>query len=118
MSVKYVVQRYERYRIYEPAEGGYYYEGRVPHDFPKLQIIYDTKYEAIDALRKLVKEHNESLSDIDDGRGDTHEGFLVIGISGTFAESINHKYIGEGFDFYVEPINLRGCNRKSYIPYS
>lgn len=26
--VRYVVQRYSRFPIYEPAEGGYYYDGR------------------------------------------------------------------------------------------
>lgn len=113
--VRYVVQRYQRYAIYEPAEGGYYYEGREPDEHP--WAIFDTKQEAVDALRALVKEENESLAEMDDGRGDTNEGFLVISPSGVKAYSINHRYIGDGFDFYVEPINRRGRHREGWKPY-
>ena len=45
--VKYIIQRYERYRIYEPAEGGYYYEGKQPDEKP--WEIFATKQEAIEA---------------------------------------------------------------------
>ena len=113
--VKYVIQRYERYPIYERAEGGYYYEGREPDEYP--WEIFETKSEAIEALQKLVKESNESLSKIDDGRGETNEGFLVISPCGINAYSINHSYIGDGYDWYVEPINRRGRHRKGWQPY-
>ena len=36
MATRYVVQVYERYAIYEPAEGGYYYEGLEPFEEPEV----------------------------------------------------------------------------------
>jgi len=114
MAVKYIIQMYERYSIYEPAEGGYYYEGREP---VKYYDKYDTKQEAMKALEQLIKNKNESLSEVDDGRGDTNEGYLVIGPSGIHAYSVNHKYIGDGFDYFVEPINRRGRHKEGWKPY-
>lgn len=112
---KYVIQRYQRYPIFEPAEGGYYYEGREPDVHPYEK--FDTKQEASEALKKLVKKENESLTEIDDGRGDSNEGYLVISPNGVNAYSINHKYISDGYDFYVEPINRRGRHRKGRVSY-
>ena len=106
--VKYVIQRYERFPIYEPAEGGYYYEGREADRIP--WAVYDTKEEAISGLRKIVDENNDNITRED-------EGFLCISSNGVNAYSINHKYIGDGYDWYVEPINRRCRHRKRYVPY-
>jgi len=106
--VRYVIQRYERYRIYEPAEGGYYYEGREPDQNP--WAVYDTQDAAISDLRKIVDENNELLEGED-------EGFLIISNDGLNAYTINHKYIGDGYDWYVEPLNRRGRQRKAYEAY-
>jgi len=70
MATRYVVQVYERYAIYEPAEGGYYYEG-----------------------------------------------YLRGGADGLWAGSRNHRYIGEGYEVYVEPLKMRGCHAKGREPY-
>ena len=106
MAVRYVVQKYERYAIYEPAEGGYYYEGKEPFDY----LTLDTKPEAIEALRTLVNEANDGLTRED-------EGYLRISSCGTGAISINHRYIGDGEEYYVEPINRRGRQREGRVPY-
>jgi len=109
MGRYYVVQRYDRYSIYEPAEGGYYYEGLEPVDFSQA---FDTRQEAIDSLREFIDEENATLARED-------EGFLTFWEyeNQAGASSINHKYIGEGCEFYVEPINRRGRNRKGRVPY-
>jgi len=109
MEVKYIVQRYQRYAIYEPAEGGYYYDGLWADEHYSK---YAQKAEAISALLKLVTESNEALSNLPQARG-----YLILDPSGTKAYSINHKYIGDGCEFYVEPINRRGRHSKGYVPY-
>jgi hypothetical protein len=109
--VKYVIQRYERFPIYGPAEGGYYYNGREPDSY----AIFNTCEEANTALKKLVKETNDSYEDSDGQR----EGLLICYSGGKYAnaESVNHRYIGDGYEFYVEPIDQRGLHRKGYEPY-
>ena len=113
--VKYVVQKYTKYPIYEPAEGGYYYEGIEPEDHP--WAICNTKEEAVLRLRELVKSENEQLGDFDESQKETLKGFVLINPSGLYAHSINHKYIGDGFEYHVEPINRRGRKRRGRVPY-
>ncbi len=107
--MKYIVQHYSRYSIYEPAEGGYYYEGMEPDGEP---IIRETRAEAIEALRELVAEYNE-------GMAHESEGYLFFGENdkSAWATSGNHKYIGDGEEYYVEPMNRRGRHRKGRVPY-
>lgn len=120
--VRYIVQRYSRYAIHEPAEG-YYYDGLEPDDGHGELIIRNTKAEAIKALRMLV-EHENALMEEEyierGGSGDANdkiEGCLVISSDGVTAYSINHPYIGEGEEYYVEPMNRRGRHRKGRVPY-
>ena len=114
MAVKYIVQRYARFPIYEPAEGGYYYDGIRPDGDCST---HENKAEAIDALFKLVAESNDSLCNADDGKVQMLEGYLVLDDTGTTAYSVNHKYIGDGLEYFVEPINRRGRHRRGYVPY-
>ena len=108
--VKYVIQRYSRYPIYEPAEGGYYYEGREPDNL--LYATYNTFKEAVEGLQELVKRENEGLNEDD-------EGYLCLSVGTKVAEanSCNHKYVGAGCDWYVEPINRRGRHKEGWKPY-
>ena len=117
MSVKYVIQKYARYPIYEPAEGGYYYEG-LGSD--AVIATCDTKEETIGHLKKYIEELKNDMieanqEECDDGM--EAEGHLVISSCGTHAYSVNHKYVGEGFEFFVEPINRRGRHSKGRVPY-
>jgi hypothetical protein len=121
--MRYIVQRYSRYAIYEPAEGGYYYDGLEPDDGPGELIIRDTKAEAVEALRKLVDNDNALMEEeyLDHGgSGDANdriEGYLHISNDGAHAVSVNHRYIGDGEEYYVEPMNRRGRHRKGRVPY-
>lgn len=121
--MRYIVQRYSRYAIHEPAEGGYYYDALEPDDGPGELIIRDTKAEAIEALRKLVESENALMVEeyIEcGGSGDANdkiEGYLAISSDGTTAYSVNHRYIGEGEEYYVEHMNRRGRHRKGRVPY-
>ncbi|GHU58488.1 hypothetical protein AGMMS49975_25130 [Clostridia bacterium] len=63
--MKYIVQRYTRFPIYEPAEGGYYYDGSEADDWYE---IFDTIEEANNHLKKLVEEHNSQYEDSDGER--------------------------------------------------
>ena len=111
MAAKYIVQRYARFPIFEPAEGGYYYEGLEPDDLEK-PIIRSTKRKAAKALLNLVKTLNKGLTQED-------EGFLVCSVNKKRARafSVNHAYVGDGVEFFVEPINRRGRNSKGRVPY-
>jgi len=108
MATRYVVQVYERYAIYEPAEGGYYYEGLEPFEEP--EEVCDTKREAADALRRIVELENV-------GKTREDEGYLQGGADGLWAGSRNHRYIGEGYEVYVEPLKTRGSHAKGREPY-
>ncbi len=110
MKKKYTIQQYSRYPIYEPAEGGYYYEGLEPDNDEDEMFVYDTKVDAIDTLRIFVVEENAQIA----ANG---EGYLVLSSDGTCAYSINHKYVGEGEEYYVEPLNRRGQHTKGHVPY-
>ena len=115
--MRYVVQRYQRYPIFEPAEGSYYYDGIEPEEHPCS--IHNTKKEAIDALHKLVDVENNELLDSYYKRdnNDIPRGSLRLSSGGESALSIRHKYIGEGCEYYVEPINRRGRHRRGWQPY-
>jgi hypothetical protein len=106
--VRYVIQAYDRYPIYEPAEGGYYYEGLKS---VYTVGIYDTKEEAIEDLKKYVEEENEK-----DRLQPEDEWYLCI-FSDTEAFSVNHRYIGDGVELYVEPINRKGRHAKGWRPF-
>ena len=105
--MKYVIQMYRRYPIYEPAEGGYYYEGMAPDTYSQK---YNTKQEAMGGLREFVEEENANMSA-------KEEGYLILSSEGLEAYTINHKYIGEGFEYRVEPLNQRGHRAKGPVPY-
>lgn len=121
--MRYIVQRYSRYAIYEPAEGGYYYDGMEPDDGPGELIIRDTKAEAVEALRKLVEDENALMVEEYIERGgsgdanDRIEGYMGISADGMTAYTVNHRYIGEGYEYFVEPINRRGRHRQGRVPY-
>jgi hypothetical protein len=106
--VRYVIQRYARYPIYEPAEGGYCYDGREPDEY----TVHDTLIDAINAMRELVRTENAGLSHEDEGLLMYWEDEKSAG-----AYSVNHKYIGDGYEYFVEPINRRGRARKGKVPY-
>lgn len=98
---KYVIQMYQRYGVWEPAEGGYYYECIAPEQYE----IYNTKAKAIEELCKFVAEVNEKLEQNDPE-------YLRLNSDRTWACIVNNKYIGEGEEFYVEPYDKRGCHKR------
>lgn len=63
-KTKYYVTLYERYPIYEPAEGGYYYDGRYPiesvicYNYKRAKKILDKMADKYDVytIRRYVGE--------------------------------------------------------------
>lgn len=63
-KTKYYVTVYERYPIYEPAEGGYYYDGRYPiesvicYNYKRAKKILDKMADKYDVytIRRYVGE--------------------------------------------------------------
>jgi len=95
---KYVVTEYKNYPIYEPAEGGYYYNGR---EINGVLGKFDTREQAIEALGKHINQLN-------DGIDQNTEWYAVQSIDGDRAFTTNHNYYGEGYYWEVEPINRKG----------
>ena len=90
------VTYYEEYPIYEPAEGGYYYEG--------VQATsswgFNSKDEALEFLENIIKEDDDDWEEMSDGY-------------------INHsRYIGESRYYVVEPRNAYLSKERGWHPYS
>lgn len=95
-----LISIYRHYPIYEPAEGGYYYEGReliearyVPFFLVKRAL------DAIEAQWQSDAAPNERVVRYTDG------------------VSLTTRYIGEGMSAYVEWPWKKGCNEAEEVPY-
>ncbi len=82
------ISHYEKYPIYEPAEGGYYYEGRELTEYAEV-----SENEAQNELDELFEELKG-------------EGYVRLGNRIEFYG----KYIGEGDVYIIE--NVLGENEK------
>jgi hypothetical protein len=107
--VDYIVQGYDRYPIYEPAEGGYYYEGLEPEDADG-----HIRYANLDAAKKALAE---IVDEANDGYDKRDEGYMMISRDGLRAFTVNERYIGAGYEYYIEPTSQRGLHRKGWRPY-
>lgn len=85
---------YTEYPIYEPAEGGYYYEGREAGTFYRLNSEKQAK-------RKLAKMKKEL----------EHWGFTVCEDSAY----LDSKYIGDGEEWVIEKVY--GSRNSGWHPY-
>lgn len=89
---RYYVSLYESYPIYEPAEGGYYYEGEHLVDC----IIVGSLKRA----RRIMKREANEL------------GFTSIGKN---FSSLRGEYIGESDYIYIETV--KGIHEHGWHPY-
>lgn len=92
-KIWYYVTWYDKYPIYEPAEGGYYYEGMEAHGYFKCGSLKRAKK----YLEKWAKE----------------EGY-VISTNGRHAYE-ESRYIGEGTVMHIETV--LGIHTCGYVPY-
>lgn len=102
----YYVTKYRQYPIYEPAEGGYYYEG--------TELEYYVKTKSLNRARKLLKKvvtedapweytpHTEE--EIKEALTGTKNHFYIF-----------TKYIGEGEEWHIE--TKLGKHEHGWRPY-
>ena len=93
--MKYYISLYELYPIYEPAEGGYYYEGATH--------LGSQKCSSLRKARSIMKHVVES--------GDYGE----MTIATPWRATSDSKYIGEGYELRIE--TRPGCHERGYHPY-
>lgn len=89
------VSYYENYPIYEPAEGGYYYEGRTLVKSERL-----SRRQAKKQFSEIVKEALQDEDWVYDGHWKVYE---------------KSNYIGEGSFYCIE--KKKGSHISGYKPY-
>ena len=92
-KIWYYVTWYDKYPIYEPAEGGYYYEG--------LDESYCYKFGTLKNAKKWLKKWAEEYG-------------YKVSSNGKHAYEESH-YIGEGTVIHIETV--RGIHTCGYHPY-
>ena len=92
---KWYLSLYYKYEIFEPAEGGYFYEGNSLHS-----------YDEYDSWEEAVKGYNEAFEDEEEG---------TVYKCGLFIRETKQAHIGEG-EFLVLESKL-GIHQSGYVPY-
>ena len=87
----YYVSLYKNYPIYEPAEGGYYYEGRELYEYKKTYSLKKARR----VLRKMATEYE-----------------LCCGRNMAWTDG---KYIGDGYTAKIE--TKLGNYESGYVPF-
>lgn len=95
---------YIEYPIYEPAEGGYYYEGESVGGTPK-------KVKAGKGRRKILTLYREIQRE-----AEIHKGHAWISEDGRQCGMIG-KYIGTGFRYVLEGNRRVGRRAHGWHPY-
>lgn len=100
----YYITEYRQYPIYEPAEGGYYYEGTEMVQYTRTNNIKRARK----LLKKMVTEYYECEGIL---TPDAVEGISTLG---------NHhyhstRYVGEGMEWHIE--TKLGKNEHGWRPY-
>ena len=102
MKARYYVTLYNKYPIYEPAEGGYYYEGReIGWSFPFQEYRKARRF-----LKKCFKDCVAC--------GDTKDEYWHENASHS-RFGVSSKYVGEGW--YVTLERKQGSEVKGWTPY-
>lgn len=105
--MKYYVNYYELYPIYEPAEGGYYYSGR---EASVLNCVNSRK-KAMRIFKKIAKEFKQESPEVKSyilSHATKYDNYLA-------KVYFDGRYIGEGFGYVLtrgEPLKNKG-----YEPY-
>lgn len=101
---KYYVVSYLQYPIFEPAEGGYYYEG--------AEIDWYTPVKSLKKARKLLKRAVREFYEA--------EGSYTEEVAEAIKDTTNHfyhstRYIGDGVEWHIE--TKLGIHEHGYKPY-
>lgn len=104
MKTMYYVCQYAQYAIYEPAEGGYYYDGAELNYYKKTRNLKKARR----WLREWAREYYE------------YEGKLTEDAREYIDNANNHiyyttKYIGDGMEWHIE--TKLGKHEHGYVPY-
>ena len=91
-KTRYFVSFYEAFPIYEPAEGGYYYEGE--------QLVDSILVGSLKKARRVMRREAERLE------------FTSIGCNNS---SKRGEYIGESEYIYIETV--KGIHEHGWHPY-
>lgn len=97
----YYITLYDAYPIYEPAEGGYYYDGYQA----KWASGYETFKEAVAEISSVAQELNNA------------EGYNFVKKSAGEYEDYGDKYIGTGAVLRIENNKQFRSYEKGYQPY-
>ena len=92
MKRKYYVSYYEAFPIFEPAEGGYYYEGR--------QLIDSIKVGSLKRARRILKAESANLE---------HD---FVGKNHSYHQG---RHIGDATYLYIETV--KGKHESGWHPY-
>lgn len=92
MKHRYFVSWYEAFPIFEPAEGGYYYEGR--------ELVDSIRVGSLKKARKIMKAEAEEM------------GCDFIGKN---YSRVSGRYIGDAQYIYVETV--QGIHKSGRHPY-
>ena len=102
--MKYWVSTYELYPIYEPAEGGYYYDG----------VEYMGSLKPCKSLKKARRLLRKAITELQEIYGE--EKVYEYGWSGhLWGARTKSKYIGEGTIVRIE--TRRAGGERGYTPY-
>lgn len=124
---KVYVMLYSEYPIYEPAEGGYYYAGKVAEDLEDNE--YDSIEAAIKDAKEWVKELNEDAFEDEKWIFIDHNANEIQEHIDQMAEEFGpeegcamiayrpSKYIGEGAQIYIETPSAYKKNERGWHPY-
>ena len=100
--MKYYVTMYEKYPIYEPAEGGYYYNG--------IEVNWSLEFQTYRKARRFLKKCFKDCikcNDHKDKYWHTNENHSCFGVGS--------QYIGEGW--YVKLERKQGADVRGFTPY-
>ena len=99
---RYYVTMYEKYPIYEPAEGGYYYSG--------IQVNWSCEFKEYRKARRFLKKCFKDCIECGD---DKEKGWYTNASHSRFG--VNGRYIGDGW--YVTLEREEGAEVRGWEPY-
>lgn len=103
MNGKYYVTYYNKYPIYEPAEGGYYYSG--------IEIVESHEFSTFKKAKLFLRKWYKNCIECEDHKSK----YWRCNASKTFFGQPNQKYIGDGW--YVQLERKQGKDVRGWTPY-
>ena len=104
MKRMYYVCEYNQYPIYEPAEGGYYYEG--------TELVRHKKTRSLKKARRWLREWAKDYYEWEEELTEDAKEYIDNANNHIYYMT---KYIGEGVEWHIE--TRFGKNEHGYVPY-